>query len=105
MVYGQIVRARGELEPDQLIIIPDDIGILISPTYGADARLTSSKSASKYVIEAAKSLASRFNEKVGCLRSWDVVQTCVYSYGPAESETDFRELSEIGSSTTGHTFP
>lgn len=47
-----------------------DLGFMIFNSFGRAWRLTGEQSCQDVVIQAARSLASRFDERVGCIRSW-----------------------------------
>ncbi len=48
-----------------------DIGFIINSSFGAGYRLTQDTVYKKVIIQSAKTLATRFNQKVGSIRSWD----------------------------------
>jgi len=48
-----------------------DMGFKMYCSYGNGYRLTRNKKYRKILLESAKTLATRFNPKVGCIRSWD----------------------------------
>lgn len=48
-----------------------DIGFMINCSFGTGFRATRNKEYKKILLEAAKSLSKRFDENVGCIRSWD----------------------------------
>lgn len=48
-----------------------DMGFKMYCSYGNGLRLTGNKAYREILIQAAKTLITRYNEKVGCLRSWD----------------------------------
>ncbi len=48
-----------------------DIGFIIDSSYGQGLRLTKNEAYKPVIIEAANSLMTRYNEKVGCIKSWD----------------------------------
>jgi hypothetical protein len=48
-----------------------DIGFVIQPTFGAGHRLTGNEGYASVVLQAARSLGTRFNATVGAIRSWD----------------------------------
>ncbi|MCD2186091.1 LGFP repeat-containing protein [Actinomycetospora soli] len=48
-----------------------DVGFQIFNTFGQDAVLTGDPNAKAVVLTAARTLASRYNAKVGAIRSWD----------------------------------
>lgn len=48
-----------------------DVGFKVYNSYGNGYRSTKDSSYKRLIIDAAKTLAKRFNPKVGCIRSWD----------------------------------
>lgn len=48
-----------------------DVGFKVYNSYGNGYRLTNDAAYRKYIIDAAKTLASRFNSTIGCIKSWD----------------------------------
>jgi unsaturated chondroitin disaccharide hydrolase len=48
-----------------------DIGFMLGSSYGNGYRLTGNKSYRRVLVQGAKSLATRFDPKVGQIRSWD----------------------------------
>lgn len=48
-----------------------DLGFIIGNSFGKAYKLTGERSYKDVVIQAAKSLITRFNPTVGCIRSWD----------------------------------
>lgn len=48
-----------------------DVGFVINCSYGNGLRLSGEESYKPVMIQAAKSLSTRYNEKVGCTKSWD----------------------------------
>jgi len=48
-----------------------DIGFKMMSSYGQGYRLTGNMEYRKVLIQSARTLISRFNENVGCIRSWD----------------------------------
>ncbi len=48
-----------------------DLGFMFNCSFGNGYRLTGDDSYRNYMIDAAKSLSTRFNPVVGCIRSWD----------------------------------
>jgi unsaturated chondroitin disaccharide hydrolase len=48
-----------------------DIGFMIFCSYGNGYRLTKNENYKKVILQAARSLTTRFNPKVGCIKSWD----------------------------------
>jgi unsaturated chondroitin disaccharide hydrolase len=48
-----------------------DLGFMIFDSFGQGQRLAPSDAYKKVILQAADTLATRFNPKVGCLKSWD----------------------------------
>jgi unsaturated chondroitin disaccharide hydrolase len=48
-----------------------DMGFKIYCSYGTGYRLTKNESYKAVIIQSAKTLATRFNKKIGAIRSWD----------------------------------
>jgi unsaturated chondroitin disaccharide hydrolase len=48
-----------------------DMGFKMYCSYGNGFRLTGNKKYKKILLQSAKTLITRFNSKVGCIRSWD----------------------------------
>ncbi|WP_289039698.1 glycoside hydrolase family 88 protein [uncultured Zobellia sp.] len=49
-----------------------DLGFVFNNSYGNGYALTNNEAFKNVMIEAAKSLSTRFNPNVGCIKSWDV---------------------------------
>lgn len=49
-----------------------DLGFVFNCSYGNGYRLTKDEKQKQVMIQAANSLSTRFNPKVGCIKSWDV---------------------------------
>lgn len=64
-------RFTEALDSVQYFKYTHDIGFMLYCSYGNGLRLTGKKAYKKVLINGAKSLASRFNPQVGCIRSWD----------------------------------
>jgi hypothetical protein len=63
------------------------MGFIIQPALRMDWELTGNPESLKNVITAAESLASRFDARVGAIRSWD--QAVNYRYSYTDMESDF----------------
>jgi hypothetical protein len=48
-----------------------DVGFKVYDSYGQGYRLTNNETYKKAILEGAATLITRFNKKVGCIRSWD----------------------------------
>lgn len=47
-----------------------DLGFMVYDSFGKAWELTGEQSYRDVVVEAARTLATRFDERVGCIRSW-----------------------------------
>tara|TARA_R110002096_G_scaffold111394_1_gene243138 strand:- start:34442 stop:35626 length:1185 start_codon:yes stop_codon:yes gene_type:complete len=59
------------LESEQFNASNHDIGFKMMCSFGLGYKLTKNESYKKVLIQSARTLTTRFNEKVGCIRSWD----------------------------------
>lgn len=57
-----------------------DLGFMIFPAFQRQYELTKDEGALKVLITAANALASRFDETVGCIRSWDIAVNKRYNF-------------------------
>ena len=64
-----------------------DMGFIIQPALQMDWELTGNTRSLQAVLTAAESLASRYDEKVKAIRSWDVALNKRYNY--ADKDVDF----------------
>ncbi len=48
-----------------------DVGFIINCSYGNGIKLTGNEDYKPVMVQAAKSLSTRYNENVGCTKSWD----------------------------------
>lgn len=48
-----------------------DLGFMLYSCYGNGYRLTGDEKYKEVLIETAKTLSTRYNDKIGCIRSWD----------------------------------
>lgn len=48
-----------------------DVGFMIFNSYGLGYKITGNESYKSVILQAAKSLSTRFNENVGCIQSWN----------------------------------
>lgn len=63
-----------------------DMGFMFQPTFRMDWELTGNRDSLDCVVQAARSLASRYDERVGAIRSWDQALNYRYSYTDMESD-------------------
>lgn len=59
------------LENQQYNMSTHDVGFKLYCSYGAGYRLTGNEQYKAILLQGAKSLATRFNAKVGCIKSWN----------------------------------
>jgi len=59
------------LEPEQFNKSTHDLGFMMYCSFGNDFRLLSRKHDKDVLLNSARSLSTRFNPKVGCIKSWD----------------------------------
>lgn len=59
------------LENQQYNTRTHDVGFMMYCSYGNGYRLTSDPEYQEIIIQSARSLSSRFNPTVGCIKSWD----------------------------------
>lgn len=64
-------RFTALLEKEQFNTRTHDVGFIMNCSYGNAYRLTGEPEYRKPLLQAAKSLVSRFSATVGCLKSWD----------------------------------
>ncbi len=67
--YAELFTER--LEKAKTITYSHDLGFMLNCSYGNGYRLTKNPKYREVLIEGAHSLATRFNPKVGLVRSWD----------------------------------
>lgn len=65
------IETTEKLEGVQYFTHTHDLGFMVFCSYGNAYRLTGKEEYKDAIIQASESLLTRFNPKVGCLRSWD----------------------------------
>ena len=71
-LYNEAKRILGLLEKEQYNTTTHDLGFMMYCSFGNALRLdTNNENYKQVLINSAKSLSSRFNPKVGCIKSWD----------------------------------
>jgi chondroitin AC lyase len=60
-----------KLAPMQFFTGHHDLGFLLYCSYGNAYRLTGNKSYADVLVQAARSLATRYDPRVGCIKSWN----------------------------------
>ena len=61
-----IINGKGTLNAGS-----HDVGFKVYNSYGNGYRLTNNPEYKKQIIQGAATLVTRFNKKIGCIRSWD----------------------------------
>jgi hypothetical protein len=74
-----------------------DMSFIIQPALRMDWELTGNHESLKNVVTAAESLASRYDERVGAIRSWDHAVNNRYSF--TDTEKDFLVIIDSMCST------
>lgn len=59
------------LEPQKLNTTTHDLGFMMYCSFGNEERLFPSSTTRDILLNSARSLSTRFNPKVGCIKSWD----------------------------------
>ncbi|HEY5371957.1 MAG TPA: glycoside hydrolase family 88 protein [Hanamia sp.] len=70
-LYNEDLRKLSELEQEQYNKTTHDLGFMMYCSFGNAYKIDSNKQFKNILINSAKSLSSRFNPKVGCIKSWD----------------------------------
>ena len=65
------IRWTEGLESIQYLKSHHDIGFMIFSSYGNGYRITRNKQYQDVILQAARSLMTRYNPTVGCIKSWD----------------------------------
>ena len=67
--YARLVSTR--VEREKFTTNNHDVGFILYCSFGNGLRLTGDKSYNEILLTGAKSLATRFNPKIGCIKSWE----------------------------------
>jgi len=70
-LYKEAMRILDSLKKEQFNKTTHDLGFMMYCSFGNAQRLYPSLAYREILINSAKSLSTRFNPKVGCIRSWD----------------------------------
>lgn len=70
-LYNEATRILGVLEKEKHNTSTHDLGFMMYCSFGNADRIKSHPSYKEIMLTSAKSLITRFNPKVGCIRSWD----------------------------------
>ena len=71
VLYNEAVRILGVLQKEQYNKGTHDLGFMMYCSFGNARRLKPTPAYNEILLNSAKSLSTRFNEKVGCIKSWD----------------------------------
>ncbi len=69
----QAEEFTANIEKEKLNAASHDVGFKVYCSFGNGYRLTKNKNYKEIIIQAAKTLSTRFNPTVGCIRSWDTM--------------------------------
>lgn len=67
----EITRVLSDLEKEQYNTSTHDLGFMMFCSFGNANRLNPSPEHAEILMNSAKSLITRFNDTVGCIKSWD----------------------------------
>ena len=70
-LYQEALRKLKSLEKEQYNKTTHDLGFMMYCSFGNANRLSPKPEYGQVIINSAKSLSSRYNDQVGCIRSWD----------------------------------
>jgi unsaturated chondroitin disaccharide hydrolase len=70
VLYQEAMRKIPLMDKEQYNTETHDLGFMMYCSYGDLNRLTPNDKYKKILMNSARSLSSRFNSKVGCIRSW-----------------------------------
>ena len=71
VLYSEALRILKPLEKEQFNKSTHDLGFMMFCSFGNANRMAPSNQYNDILINSAKSLSTRFNPKVGCIKSWD----------------------------------
>ncbi|WP_186754173.1 glycoside hydrolase family 88 protein [Echinicola salinicaeni] len=71
VLKNEAIRSLGLLEKEQFNTSTHDLGFMMYCSFGNAYRLDPKPIYKEIMIQSAQSLASRFSEKVGAIKSWD----------------------------------
>src|SRR5882757_3149314 len=71
VLYNEAMRMLEELKPEQFNKNTHDLGFMMYCSFGNANRLHPSPAYKEILLNSARSLCTRFNPKVGCIKSWD----------------------------------
>jgi unsaturated chondroitin disaccharide hydrolase len=71
VLYNEAVRMLGVLQKEQYNKTTHDLGFMMFCSFGNANRIQPKPEYKEILLNSAKSLSSRFNATVGCIKSWD----------------------------------
>lgn len=71
----EALRITGTLEPLKNFTQHHDLGFMMYCSYGNAYRLTHAPAYKEILVQAARSLSTRFNPTVGCIKSWNAFKS------------------------------
>jgi hypothetical protein len=71
VLYNEAVRILGVLQREQYNKTTHDLGFMMYCSFGNANRIQPKPEYNEILLNSAKSLSSRFNTTVGCIKSWD----------------------------------
>lgn len=71
ILYREAMQMLTLLEKEQFNTHTHDLGFMMYCSFGNARRIAPKPDYTQILLNSAKSLASRFNPKVGCIKSWD----------------------------------
>jgi unsaturated chondroitin disaccharide hydrolase len=75
LLYQEAINKLKLLEKLQHVTTTHDLGFMMYCSFGNANRVQVSKEAQDILVQSARSLASRFSDKVGCIKSWNNVRS------------------------------
>ncbi|MCG2616952.1 glycoside hydrolase family 88 protein [Terrimonas sp. NA20] len=72
---AQAIRWTEKLEPLKDFTEHHDLGFMMYCSFGNAYRLTGDTRYKDYLVQAAKSLSTRFDKRVGCIKSWNAFKS------------------------------
>jgi len=104
----EAIKWTEKLEPLKRFTDHHDLGFMMYCSYGNAYRLTGSEKYKQILLESAKSLSTRFNPKVGSIKSWDIFHSwngkTNYSYPVIIDNMINLELLFFASNITGNPY-
>ncbi len=70
-LHQEALRMLDLLEKEQYNTSTHDLGFMMYCSFGNEHRLNPKDEYTEILLQSAKSLSTRFNETVGCIKSWD----------------------------------